>query len=217
MDFFLARLPVFKRLPPQALESLSQSLRLERYDRGMSIFEDGDAPESVYLLKTGLVKAIKYSPRDEPVTMEVIVPGSLFGMIAVLDKKPYPVSAACIQDSEAYRISAAHFGRLLKEHSDFSASVYSEIGGHLRHSQALRALAKEQADKRIGYILWLLSESVGKVLPIRRGEIAEMAGTTQETAIRVLQALKKNKLISSRWKSISVLRPERLKELSEPR
>lgn len=215
VDYFLARLPAFRRLPEHALERLSEALRLRSYRKGDAVFEDGDPPESVYLLKSGLVKAIKYSPREEPVIMELIAPGGLFGMIAVLERKAYPVGAVCIQDSEAYRIGVADFEDLMKRHPEFAREVYSEIGRHLRDSQALRALAKESAEKRIMYILSILSESVGKDLPILREDIAEMAGTSLETAIRTLVDLRKQKLISSRWKRITVLRPDRLRELSQ--
>lgn len=213
----MARLPVFKRLPASTLENLAQAFLLRKYARGQAIFEDGNPPDAVYLLKSGLVKAVKYSPRQEPVIMEIIVPGRLFGMIALMDRKSYPVSAVCIQDSEAYRIRAADFDELLKKHPDFSREVYSEIGSHVRHSQDLRALAREPADKRIAYILWLLSQSVGKDLPILREDVAEMAGTTQETAIRVLVDLRKKKLIASRWKRITVENPARLKAIARPR
>lgn len=215
MDFFLARLPAFKRLPEGALGRLAQALRLRSYRKGDAIFQDNDPPESVYLLRSGLVKAVRYSPREEPIIMEIIVPGGLFGMIAVLERKAYPVTTVCIQDSEAYRISVADFEDLMKRYPDFSREVYSEIGRHLRHSQALRALAKEPAEKRIMYILWLLSGSVGKELPILREHVAEMAGTSHETAIRTLVGLRKKKLISSRWKRITVLEPDQLKALSE--
>ncbi len=215
MDYFLAGLPAFKRLPEGSLERLSQSLRLRRYRKGEAVFTDKDAPESVYLLKSGLVKAVKYSPREDPVIMELIVPGGLFGMIAVLERKPYPVTAVCIQDSEVYRIGVADFDDLMKRHPEFAREVYQEIGQHLRHGQHLRSLAKEPAEKRITYILYMLSGLMGKELPILREDVAEMSGTSHETAIRCIIALRRKKLISSRWKRLTVLDPERLKALSE--
>lgn len=216
MDYFLARLPVFRGLPPESLERLSQALKLRSFDRGQAVFRDGDPPDSVYLLKSGLVKAVKLSPREEPVIMELIAPGTLFGMIAVLDRKSYPVTAQCVAPSEAYRIATADFDDLMKRYPDFAREVYAEVGRHLRDGQALRAMNKEPAERRIMFILWLLSQSVGKELPVRREDIADMAGTTPETAIRALAELREKKLIAARWKKITVLQPARLKALSQP-
>ncbi len=215
VDFFLAGLPVFRRLPEGSLERLSQALHLRRYRKGESVFTDEDAPESVYLLKSGLVKAVKYSPREAPIIMELIAPGGLFGMIAVLERKPYPVTAVCIQDCEVYRIGVDDFEDLMKRHPDFAREVYQEIGRHLRHGQTLRSLSKEPAEKRIMYILWMLSRLVGKELPILREDVAEMAGTSPETAVRCMIELRRKRLIASRWKRITVLDPDRLKALSE--
>ena len=216
MDFFLARLPVFKRLPEKTLEELPRQLFLRRFNKGQTVFMDGDAPRSVYLLKSGLIKAVKYSRREEAVIMEIISPGGLFGMIAVLDHKPYPVSAVCIQDCEAYEISSRVFEELLKTHPDFSLAVYSEIGEHLRQGQALRAMGRESAPQRIAFILWLLSKSLGRDLAVRREDIAEMSGTTPETAIRILSGFRKKKLIASGWKKITVLKPEELETYAPP-
>ncbi|MDE2293590.1 MAG: Crp/Fnr family transcriptional regulator [Elusimicrobia bacterium] len=146
--------------------------------------------------------------------MELVAPGALFGMMAVLERKPYPVTTACIHPSEAYRIGVEDFGDLMKRHPDFGRAVYQEMGLHLRHSQDLRALAKAPAERRVMYILWMLHGSIGRELPILREDVAELAGTSQETAIRVLIELRRKKLIASRWKRITVLHPERLKVLA---
>ncbi|MBI4425456.1 MAG: Crp/Fnr family transcriptional regulator [Elusimicrobia bacterium] len=217
MDYFLARLPAFRRLPEEVLARLSAAFPIRKHGKGEAFFREGEPPHSVFLLRSGLVKAVKYSPSDEPVIMQLIVPGMLFGMIAVLDAKSYPVSALCLHESEAYRIPTPDFQELLAKHPDFSREVFSQVGQHVRHSQALRSLSQEPVERRIMYILWVLSESIGRELPVLREDIAEMAGTTQETAIRTLAALRRKKLISSRWKSITVLEASKLKALSEPR
>ncbi len=213
MDFFLARLPAFKRLPADALERLSRAAALRRFAKGQAVFADGDAPRAVYLLKSGLLKAVKYSRREEPVVMELIAPGGLFGMIAVMDRKPYPVSAVCIRDSEAYEIPARAFEELLKTHADFSRAVYAEVGEHLRQSHALRAMAREPAFRRVAFILNLLSRNMGRDLAVRREDVAEMSGTTPETVIRTLAEFRRKKIVSSGWKKITVLKPEKLAEL----
>ncbi|MEK7746660.1 MAG: Crp/Fnr family transcriptional regulator [Elusimicrobiota bacterium] len=211
MDFYLARLPVFKALPPRELENLGRIFQLQRFTRKEAVFEEGGTPEAVFLLRSGLVKAVKHSPSDEVLAMEVVVPGQLFGMIAALDKKPYPVSALCLRDCEVYRVRTPEFDRLMTGFGDFARGVYSEVGRHLRHAQAARALAKEPAAKRIAYMLLRLWEALGKDLAVRREDIAELTGCTQGTVIRTLADFRKRRLISSGWKRLSLLSPERLK------
>ncbi len=214
MDFFLARLPAFKKLPESTLETLARKFILKRYNKNEPIFEEGARAGAVHLLRTGIVKAVKYSPRVEPASMEIIAPGQLFGMIAVMDNKPYPVSAVPLCESEAYQIPGGIFTVLMKEHPDFSKQVYSSIGDHLRQAQTLRALASEPVKRRVAHILCTLFGSMGKDLAIRREDIGELAGCTPETAIRTLAAFRKKSWISSGWKRITVLEPDALRRLA---
>lgn len=212
VDSYLAKLPFLSGLPPADLERVSRAFVARRYARGETVFSEGAEADAAYLLRSGLVKAMKLSPKDDPVILEIIVPGHLFGMMAALDKRPYPVDTVCLQDSEVYRIRTADFAELLRRHAPFSAAVYAEVGDHLRHSQALRSMVKEPAERRIGYILWMLSLTLGSEMRLGREEVAEMAGTTVETAIRVLGRLREARLIDARWKKIKVLKPTALRD-----
>ena len=213
MDNYLAGLPLFKTLPNDALERLSQAFILRRYGKGEAIFEESRPADAAFLLRSGLVKAVKYSPAEDPVLMELIVPGRIFGMLPIMDGKPYPVTALCIQPSSAYRLRAADFQDLMRRHPPFSRAVYAELGSHMRHSQNLRALSTQPVE-RVSYILWMLAGVAGPDLRLRREEIAEMAGTTIETAIRAVGRLRDEGLVSARWGRISVLKPEALLKLS---
>lgn len=212
MDAYLAKLPFLSGLPSADLERVSRAFVARRCARGETIFSEGAAADAAYLLRSGLVKAMKLSPKDDPVILEIIVPGHLFGMMPALDKRPYPVDAVCLQDSEIYRIRTADFAELLRRHAPFSAAVYAEVGDHLRHSQALRSMVKEPAERRIGYILWMLSLTLGAEMRLGREEVAEMAGTTVETAIRVLGRLREARLLDARWKRIKILKPTALRD-----
>ncbi len=215
MDPFLAGLPAFEKLPALALAKFSQRFVLRKYRKGEPVFEEGTPADAVHLLRTGLVKAVKHSPSSKISSMEIIGPGQFFGMIAVMDDKPYPVSAIPLAASEAYRIPSEPFTALLADHPSFSKHVYAAIGDHLRQSQELRALSSETADSRIAHVLCMLLKSMGDVLPVRREDIAEIAGCSQETAIRTLASFRKRGIISSGWKRVSILDPRRLRKLTQ--
>ncbi len=214
MDYFLARHKAFRSILPSSLENALPLISLLRYKRGEFIFEEGNPAQAVYLLRSGLIKAAKYSPNSDLAAMEIITPGEMFGMIAVMDKKNYPVSASSLQNSEVYRISERVFTEFLEKYPAFSKEVYSAIGRHIRHAQTLRSLSKEPAERRIAGVLALLSESMGRNMPLRRQDIAELAACTPETAMRTLANFKKNKIISSGWKRVTILDNERLNKIS---
>ena len=204
----------FRSISPSSIENALPLISLLRYKRGESIFDEGAPAQAVYLLRSGLIKAAKYSPNSDLAAMEIITPGQMFGMIAVMDKKNYPVSASSLQDSEVYRIPERVFTEFLEKHPAFSKEVYSSIGSHIRHAQTLRALSKEPIERRIAWVLLLLSQSLGKNMALRRQDIAELAACTPETATRTLADFKKNKIISSGWKSVTILDNERLNKIA---
>ena len=61
----------------------------------------------------------------------------------------------------------------------------------------------------------MLSAKLGLTLPFTRQDIAEMAGTTTETAIRVLSHLKDRGIIRSARGKVIILNEEKLRLLSE--
>lgn len=207
----LRRFRPFAGLPAAALARLADAVQTRNIGKGQAVFEEGGAPEAVYALDDGLVKTVKYSSRLDPSGIDFIVPGKLFGMMAVLDGKPYPVSAMAARESVVLRLPDHLFRDLMKAHADFSRQMYEEMGTHLRNAQTLKLLMGEPAPKRIAAILLRLSEAAdGKELKLLRQDLAEIAGCNFSTAVRTLTELKRRGIVSSGWKRIRVLRPDAL-------
>ena len=61
----------------------------------------------------------------------------------------------------------------------------------------------------------MLSSKIGPTLPFTRQEIADMVGTTIETAIRVMSQFKDRGIISSVRGKVTILDKEKLRLLSE--
>jgi CRP-like cAMP-binding protein len=215
VDSFLENLPFMSKLPLAARVQAARSFVLQKYPKGTAVFEEGDPPEAVHLVRSGLVKVMKYSPGVEPVTMEIIVPGGLFGMAAVLDKKPYPVSTRTLSKAEIYSIPAPVFDGMLKSFPGFAQEVFTDMGNHVRHMQTLRSMAMKPVENRIAYIVYLLQSLIGKDIAVRREDIAEMASVTVGTAIRTLADFRKKKWIASGWSRITVLNAPALQSLAE--
>lgn len=209
MDRFLQGLNAFKGLPSDFLVSLFP----KKISKDEFIFNEGDAPEAVFLLKSGLVKTLRYTSHDETSTIDFITPGLMFGMIAVMDNKNYPVSVAAVRDSEVYRLPAALFQDCMNRSIEFRKEVFRQVGNHLRNSQALRTLMQEPVERRIAHILNYLFETMGPEIQLLREDIAAMAGCTESTAVRILIDYRKKKIIETAWKKLKIVSPDKLKRL----
>jgi CRP-like cAMP-binding protein len=209
MDRYLNQLPHFKCMPQESLTALFPKI----VSNEECLFHEGESPDAVYLLKSGLVKTVKHISDGMISTIDFILPGQMFGMIAAMDNKNYPVSAVALRDSEIIRIPISLFLTFLQSSPEFRKEVYREVGSHLRNSQSLRTLMQMPVEKRIAHILTYLVDTMGPDLQLLREDIAAMAGCTPTTAVRTLIAFRKMKLIQTGWKKIKVISPQKLKAI----
>ena len=171
-------------------------------ERGFSsnefIFWDGDAPDWFYIIAEGKVKVLKHSSLGKEFIVAFFGPGEMFGEVAVFENKPYPASAQAVAETRVLGIKREDLLSFLARHPQVVLRIINVLGSRLRDAQnRLRDLAGERVEQRIARTLFMLSSKLGSTLPFTRQEIADMSGTTAETAIRVMSQLKERGIIRS--------------------
>ncbi len=180
------------------------------------IFWDGDAPEWFYIVAEGKVKVLKHSSLGREFIIAFFGPGEMFGEIAVFENKPYPASAQAVAETKVVGIKREEFISFLANRPQVALRIISVLGGRLRDAQGrLRDLAGERVEQRLASVLLMLSSKLGLTLPFTRQEIADMVGTTTETAIRVMSHLKDRGIIRTVRGKVIILDEEKLRLLSE--
>jgi CRP/FNR family transcriptional regulator len=143
-------------------------------------------------------------------------PGDIFGEVAVFEDKPYPASAQATESTIVLAVSRDRFTKFLSNYPAVALKIINMLGSRLRDALGrLRDLAGERVEQRIAGILVMLSSKFGADLPFTRQEIADMAGTTIETAIRTMTRFKENGIIKSARGSITVLDDTNLRSIAE--
>ena len=172
--------------------------RVRQYPAGGRIFWEGDAPDHFYVTVSGRVRISKMSPSGKEFVVAYFGPGEMFAEVAVFEGKTYPAGAQAVAASTLIAISKDEFTAFLSHNPGVALKIINLLGGRLREAlNRLRDLAGERVEQRIAGILLMLSARLGPVLPFTRQEIADMSGTTTETAIRVMARLKEAGLIRS--------------------
>ena len=180
------------------------------------IFWDGDAPEWLYIVAAGKVKVLKYSSSGREFIIAFFGPGEMFGEVAVFENKPYPASAQAVAETRVVGIKREHFLAFLANRPQIALRIINVLGGRLREAQSrLRDLAGERVEQRLASVLLMLSAKRGLTLPFTRQEIADMTGTTTETAIRVISHIKDRKIIRPLRGKVIIINEEKLRLLSE--
>ncbi|MCK4698366.1 MAG: Crp/Fnr family transcriptional regulator, partial [Dehalococcoidia bacterium] len=184
--------------------------------QGEFVFWEGDAPDSFYIVIEGRVKVLKHSSLGKEFIIAFFGPGEIFGEVAVFQDKPYPASAQAAADTKVLRIRREDFLSFVAQRPQVVLRIISVLGERLRDAQGrLKDLAGERVEQRLARTLLMLSAKLGATLPFTRQEIADMAGTTTETAIRFISRLKDGGIIRSARGSITILDKTKLRLLSE--
>ena len=93
--------------------------------------------------------------------------------------------------------------------------VRPSIGVWRQPEEVVHLRLPRRVEQRVASILLMLSSKLGPDLPFTRQEIADMAGTTTETAIRVMSRLKDRRIIRSLRGKTIILDETKLRLLSE--
>lgn len=212
----LKRTFIFSSLSEAELVELSR-LAVERsFNAGEYVFWEGDAADYFYIVLEGRIKVSKFSSLGKEVIIAFFGPGEMFGEVAVFEEKPYPASSQATTSTRVLAIKRGDFLSFLSGHPQVALVIINILGGRLREAQGrLKDLAGERVQQRLARILLMLLAKLGSTLPFTRQEIADMAGTTTETAIRFLSRLKDGKIIRSTRGEIIILDEAKLRLISE--
>ena len=207
---------IFSKLSQGELAELANLARERSFTTGEFIFWEGDAPDLFYIVAEGQVKALKHSSSGKEFIIAFFVPGEIFGEVAVFENKPYPASAQAVTEARVLGIRREDFLSFLAGHPQVALRIINILGGRLREAQSrLRDFAGERVEQRLARTLLMLSLKLGPTLPFTRQEIADMAGTTTETAIRFMSRLKDGGIIRSVRGKTVILDETKLRLLSE--
>ena len=207
--------PVFDNLSEDEFREIADLVRPRHFMKGEFIFLEGDPPDYYYIVQEGRVKLFKQSFSGKIFTVMVADRGDSLHAIVLFEEKPRWLSAQamdkvtllCTKREEFLSFVANRLSILMKIIGILGELVHS---GHGR----LIDMVGERVEQRLLNTLNMLSSKFGTTLPFTSEELAELAGTTTETTIRVMSQFKKLGLISSSRGKICILDEASLKRLS---
>jgi len=105
LDLFLSISPLFASLSALERDEVFKKFRLISVPEETLIFNGGDPPGSLYLIKSGEVEIFIRNPKGEKVILSNLKGGDFFGEIGPLFNKPRMASAKTIQPSELLELT----------------------------------------------------------------------------------------------------------------
>jgi len=207
---------IFSSLNEEELSELA-GLSIERsFQPNEFIFWEGDEADYFYVIAQGRIKVVKHASSGKEFIIAFFEPGEMFGEVAVFEGKPYPASTQVISASKVLGINRQNFLDFLATRPKVALRIINILGGRLRDAQGrLKDLAGERVEQRLARILLMLASRMGNTLPFTRQELADMAGMTTETAIRLTGGLSERGIIRTSRGQLVILDEAKLRALAE--
>ncbi len=214
----------FSSVSEAAQKEISRLFTEEKYQRDDYIFFEGDTPEWFHIIKEGKVKLVKHSDTGKDVILQIFAPGDMFGEVSLFDHKPYPSSAQAMEPCTILKLSRKDFLLFFGRHPFVATEMIMELGRQLQEAHAtIKSLAVDRVEQRIASILLKLANQLGTRegggimlnLSLTRQDLADIAGTTVETTIRVMSRFTKSKIIKPVSGKILILNSQALRVIAD--
>ncbi|MGE3277728.1 MAG: Crp/Fnr family transcriptional regulator [Vicinamibacterales bacterium] len=203
-DDLLARIPFFRRVRPAERSHVAAATRLRTYDKGEVIFSEGDPADAFIAIVDGRVKIFKSTASGKEVILEIFGGGDPLGAVAVYEKMAFPATAVALEPTRCLAVPQAEFFRLLEQHPPLVHALLS--GLTLRLAELTRRLADlsgSRVEARFARLFLKLAEQMGRderggrfvPMSLSRQELADLTGTTIETAIRIMSRWNKDGVV----------------------
>jgi CRP/FNR family transcriptional regulator, nitrogen oxide reductase regulator len=214
-------LPVFKGLAAEDQDRVAALATLRDVARGEFVWRAGDPSELLTVLVHGRVKIVRHGDAGD-VILEIFGEGEPVGAIAVYNAMPYPASAVALEPVTLLCLPRRDWFELLDRHPGFARAIIRELTRlNLALTRKLEEMRGQRVETRIASLFLTLAERMGRPTPegveipieLSRQEIAELVGTTVESAIRVMSRWGRQGVLVTGDRRFVIPSRERLREV----
>jgi CRP/FNR family transcriptional regulator, cyclic AMP receptor protein len=198
----LRRVPVFSTLSFEELQRVALVAMPRRFDAGEVVFKEGDEGSTCYIVRSGRARAIREHPDGRSITLAHFEPGDIFGEMAMLDGERRSATVETTEGTEAIAILSADMHRLLREYPDISVKLIAALGQRLRDTnERLARQSFQTVQSRVAAALSQLVAAAREgegdvVITATQAELAQLAGSSRESASRFLAVLERAGIIT---------------------
>jgi CRP/FNR family transcriptional regulator, cyclic AMP receptor protein len=168
------------------LETAGVRRKVQNYAKAKIIFSQGDAADSVFYIRQGVVKIAVISSGGKEAVIALLQPGDFLGEGCIAGQSARVATATALEPTTVLRIEKREMTRVLHDEHDFSDRFVAHmLKRNVRIEEDLVDQLFNSSEKRLARALLLIarygsSEKLQKVVPrISQGTLAEMVGTTR--------------------------------------
>lgn len=210
---FLKRVSMFSEMTKDELDKIAQITDLRQYPRNSTIFVEAQERTTIYFIQTGSIKITRVDNSGNEQVITLLQKGDMFPHVGFFDDSPYPGTAQTITDCKLLAISIKDFDRLLNSNPQIAKSVMKIMAKKILQLQSrLQVVISGDVHQKVVMSLLRLVQEYGIVkedgilisIPLTHQDLANMLGMSRESVNRVLNQLKKEKILNINRKGILI-------------
>ncbi len=209
---------LFDNIDDEEHETIIDHFTSRRYKKNhILIFEDSPF-ESIYIVKSGLLKIYRSYEGKETIIGFADV-GDIIGEIELFSESNSTSSVEVLEDAELYIISKKEFEKIVLENRQLLVNLLKVSSDRIRQlNRQVRGLTFHSVHSRLCQALLTFAENLsGDPIVIKRlnqNILADMIGATRESVSKAFRDLQKEKIVTYETNRITILDYEQLKKYS---
>jgi CRP-like cAMP-binding protein len=217
----LARVPVLSTLMGDDLERIADLAVPRTFEPGQVVFREGDASDTCYIVRSGRARAVREHVGGRTITLATFGPGDIFGELALFEDERRSATVEAIEPTSVVAVLGPDMRRLMVEHPGISARLVIALGRRLRETnERLTRQSFQTVQSRVAVVLSELaaqervegSDGSEVLVTATQADLAQLAGSSRESASRFLAVLERAGVISQGRGRLVVHDPEALKQ-----
>ena len=215
----LGQVPVFETLGPDDLQRVAEVAVPRTFPAHHVIFREGDESDTCYVVRAGHARAVREHADGRMIALAHFGPGDIFGELAMFDAERRSATVETLDDVQAIAVLGADMRRLLRRHPDIAVKLVIALGRRLREAnERLARQSFQTVQSRVAVVLDGLvrqaqeegADSRDVLVKITQADIAQLAGSSRESASRFLAVLERAGVITQGRGRITVHDPQAL-------
>lgn len=207
------------------LSSLARVASLRTLRRRERLWSAGDTPRFFVVMRRGVLKVVRPIAAGRSVICGLFGPPESVGELAMIKGVVYPASAIAVTEQvEVVLVPGERVLEAMRNHSNLAEGLACNAQAKVANLlQRIDVLSAGTVEERLAHLLVSLYERFGDdfddgyssiPLHLSRQELAELVGTSTETAIRVMSRWERSGMVMGDGNSFTLRDVEALRSMS---
>jgi CRP/FNR family transcriptional regulator len=195
------------------MAALTQAAQRRRYQKGETIFAQGQPARRMFLLKAGRVKLCKVSAEGNELILDFRGAGDFLGEGMLTSDEDFPLTAVCLEETLTCGFTREGFEALVLQHPNIGLQVIRNLSRRIDSlTQRVGSMSATHLEERLHQVLWQVAREHGRpagegrelAMPFTHEELSFLVGAHRVSITRALKGLREAGMVVQRGKSLVV-------------